>query len=118
MSTSLKIFAILFITLIIITIFYLLRKDKISIKYSIVWFIPSFILLIFTIIPGLLVWTSKIMGFQTASNMVFALLICLLVIIIISLTVIVSKQKEQIRRLIQEISIIKEKIDNELESRK
>lgn len=112
MSTSLKLFSIAFILLIIITVFYLLRKDRISIKYSLVWLIPSFTLLIFTLIPGCLTWTSELLGFQTASNMIFALLIALLLIISIALTVIVSNQKKLIRVLIQEVSILK-KINEE-----
>ena len=109
MSTALKIFSIMFVIIIITTIVHLLKKEKISIKYSIVWLIPSFLLLIFTLIPGFLTWTSKVMGFQTASNMIFALLIALLIIISIALTVIVSNQKKLIRTLIQEVSLMKEK---------
>ena len=107
MSLSLKICSITFIFVIIIAIFSLLKKGKISIKYSIVWFIPCAILLTFTLIPGFLAWTSEIMGFQTASNMIFALLIALLIFISIALTVIVSNQKKLIRTLIQEVSLIK-----------
>lgn len=111
MSLKLKIVCILFLVLLIITIFHLLKKDKLLIKYSFVWLIPSIILLIFILIPGLLTWTTKILGFQTASNMVFALLIGVLIAISIALTVIVSNQKNQIRNLIQEISLMKEKND-------
>jgi hypothetical protein len=113
MSNSLRFFSISFLILLIIMILYLLRKDKITIKYSIVWLTPCFILLIFTIIPGCLTWTTNIFGFQTASNMIFAMLVALLMIITIVLTVIVSNQKNQIRNLIQEVSILKNKIDKE-----
>lgn len=113
MSISLKIVSISFILLLIIMILHLLKKDKITIKYSIAWLIPCIILLFFTIIPGFLSWTTKILGFQTASNMVIAMLIALLMMISIVLTVIVSNQKNQIRVLIQEVSLLKEKYKNE-----
>lgn len=113
MSISLKIVSISFILLLIIMILHLLKKDKIIIKYSIAWLIPCIILLFFTIIPGFLSWTTKILGFQTASNMVIAMLIALLMMISIVLTVIVSNQKNQIRVLIQEVSLLKEKYKNE-----
>lgn len=113
MSISLKIVSISFILLLIIIILHLLKKDKIIIKYSIAWLIPCIILLFFTIIPGFLSWTTKILGFQTASNMVIAMLIALLMMISIVLTVIVSNQKNQIRVLIQEVSLLKEKYKNE-----
>lgn len=113
MSGSLKFFSISFLLLLIIMILYLLRKDKVTIKYSIIWLLSCLILLIFTIIPGYLTWTTNVFGFQTASNMIFAMLIALLIIISIVLTVIVSNQKNQIRNLVQEISILKNKIDKE-----
>lgn len=110
MSLALKIVSISFLLFLIVMIFHLLKKDRITIKYSIVWLLPSFILLIFIIIPGFLNFTTKLLGFQTASNMVFALLIALLLMISIVLTVIVSRQKNQIRVLIQEVSLLKEKM--------
>lgn len=109
MSISLKIVSISFLLVLIFLILHLLKKDKITIKYSIVWLIPCIVLLVFTIIPGFLTWTTRALGFQTASNMVFALLIALLIMISIVLTVIVSTQKNQMRTLIQEVSILKEK---------
>lgn len=117
MSLPLKIFSISFLIVLMIIILILLKKDKITIKYAIVWLFPSVILLIFTLIPGFLTWTTKTLGFQTASNMVFALLIALLLMISIVLTVIVSNQKNQIRKLIQEVSIL-EKDDEEIYNEK
>lgn len=109
MTLALKIVSISFLLVLIVIILHLLKKDKITIKYSIVWLLPCIILLIFTIIPGFLTWTTELLGFQTASNMIFAMLIALLMMISIVLTVIVSNQKNQIRLLIQEVSLLKEK---------
>ena len=81
MSLALKIVSISFLLVLIFLILHLLKKDKITIKYSIVWLIPCIVLLVFTIIPGFLTWTTRALGFQTASNMVFALLIALLIMI-------------------------------------
>ncbi len=109
MSTALKIGSIIFLIFIMSFVIYLVKKEKISVKYSLVWLLPCLVLIIFTLVPGLLLWFTKISGFQTASNMIFAMLIGLLIIISISLTVIVSKQKEHIRLLIQEVSLLKGK---------
>lgn len=107
MTLELKITALTFLILISLFILYLVKKGKISTKYSFVWFVPSFILLIFILVPMFLTKITKLLGFQTASNMIFALLIGLIIVIIIALTVIVSIQKEQIRNLIQEVSLLK-----------
>lgn len=107
MGFELKLSSIIFLLILIVFVFYLVRREKISVKYSLVWIIPCVVLLIFILVPGFLTWTTNILGFQTASNMILSLLIGLLLLITISLTVIVSKQKEQIRLLIQEVSILK-----------
>lgn len=109
MSLSLKLDSIIFILFIIVLIIVLVKREKISIKYSLVWLFPCVLMLIFVLIPGFLSFITNLLGFQTASNMIFALLIGFLIVVTIALTVIVSKQKEKIRLLIQEISLLKEK---------
>ena len=57
-----------------------------------------------------LIWFATKLGFQTISNLVVGVFIVILFFITISLTVIVSAQKKKITLLIQEVSILKEKI--------
>lgn len=109
MSLELKITALIAIIFIILLILHYVKKEKILIKYSLVWLLPCIVLLVFVLVPGFLTWTTNMLGFQTASNMILTLLVGLLLIITIALTVIVSTQKEQIRLLIQEVSLLKEK---------
>ncbi len=109
MSLELKITSIIFLLLIILVIISLIKKEKISIKYSFVWLLPCLLLLIFTLVPGFLNLVTKKLGFQTASNMIFAMIIGFLMIVALALTVIVSKQNEKIRLLVQEVSLLKEK---------
>ena len=62
------------------------------------------------IFPDVLIWFAYQLGFQTISNLVVGVFIVILFFITISLTVIVSAQKRKITLLIQEVSILKEKI--------
>ena len=103
--------AILAVALILtITIYKVLSKRIIPIKYSFLWWLAVVILLILVIIPDFLMWIAYKMGFQTISNLVVGVFIVILFFITISLTVIVSAQKKKITLLIQEISILEEKI--------
>ena len=113
MSLELKLISLIFLLFIIFLIFNLIRKEKVSIKYSIIWLISLIVIFFFIIIPGFLSFATELLGFQTSSNMIISLLLAVLIIISIMLTAIVSKQKEQIRLLIQELSLLKEKISNE-----
>ena len=109
MSTSLVLVSGIFSIFIIIFIIYLVHREKVNIKYSLVWLILFLALLICLIVPGLLNSITKLLGFQTPSNMVLSLLIAVLVVINISNTVINSNQDKKIRLLIQEISLLKKK---------
>lgn len=111
MSIGLMISSIAFLLFIIFFVLYLVRKRRISVKYSLVWLIPCLTLIIFTLVPGFLDIVTKTIGFKTASNMILTFLIGILMIITIALTVIVTNQKDKIRLLIQEVSIIKKEIN-------
>ncbi len=104
---NIQILSILFLLFVIIIIINFLRKRSITIKYAIVWLIPLFILLIASIVPGFLDYITKLFGFTLGSNLVFALLIGLLMLVTIALTVIVSSQNVKIKTLIQEVSLLK-----------
>jgi len=110
MSINLQLVSCLFILTILILIIYILRKGRITIKYALVWIAAAIILLLFLIFPSLFIWLTKLLGFKIGSNMVFAGLIAFLMFINIILTVIVSGQNNKIRLLIQEVSMLKEKI--------
>ena len=110
MSTNLILISILFITIVIFMILYFIRKDKIKVKYSIIWLLLFALILICLLIPGFLVFLTNLLGFKTPSNMIISMLLAVLVIISISLTGIVSSQDKKIRLLIQEISVLKKDI--------
>lgn len=108
MTNSLILYCCIFMFAVMTLIFYLIKKDKINIKYSLIWIIILGILLIFLLIPGLLGYVTKLLGFNLSSNMIFSLLIGSLVVINISTTSIVSSQDKKIRLLIQEVSLLKD----------
>lgn len=109
MSTNLIICSVIFILLVIGFIFFLIKKDKLSIKYSMVWLILFFILLISVLVPNFMIWLTHLFGFVTPSNMILTIIIGLLILISIVLTAIVTNQDKKIRLLIQEISLLKGK---------
>lgn len=91
----------------------LLRRGRIPVKFSILWFIVAAILLVVGIFPNFIVLISTRIGFISMSNMLVGILIFLLFAMCIALTVIVSGQATKITLLIQEVSMLKKKIVNE-----
>ena len=111
MTLKLIIETLVFAITMLIIIVTIVKRGRISIKYSLVWLISIFLLFLVAIIPNFMTSISKLLGFHTMSNMIFAILIAILLFICISLTIIVSGQTEKIRLLIQEVSMLKKKVD-------
>ena len=109
MSNNLRISLFIFSIITLFVIFYLLKKEKLPVKYSMIWLISSIILMLVSIIPWSLESISEIIGFQTISNLVIAIILALLLMITMILTIIVSVQNKKITLLIQEISLLKDK---------
>ena len=107
MSINLKIIALTFIFLLVLLVMFFSLRKKISVKYTIFWCSCLCILVLFTLFPDLLLWFTKLFGIQLASNFIFAILIGVLFFVTIYLTMVVSEQNEKIRKLIQEVSLLK-----------
>ena len=111
MSFNLQLVSCLFIFIVLILVVCMLRNGRINIKYALVWITAITVLLLFLIFPSFFTWLTKLLGFNVGSNMIFAGLIAFLMFINIILTIIVSNQNNKIRLLIQEVSMLKGKIE-------
>lgn len=113
MSISLRLGLIIVSLLLLIVVITILKKGRIPVKYSLFWIFSVIVILLIGIIPDLFGIVANIFGFNTMSNLVIGMFIFLLLMITIFLTVIVSGQKKKTTLLIQEISILKDKIKND-----
>lgn len=112
MSINLRIGMIIVGLLLLYITVIILKKGRMPVKYSLIWVLSSIVILLIGIIPSLFGVFAKLLGFFTISNMITGIFIFILLLITMSLTIIVSGQKKKITLLIQEISILKGKIDN------
>ena len=101
--------------LLVLTIYYL-RKGSIPLKYSLVWFGVSLVLLCCAFLPEWLINITKLLGFQTTSNLIIGILFVLLFVICLVLTIVVSSQSKKIVLLIQEVSMLKSRLNSEEKS--
>lgn len=97
------------VLLILITIF--LKKNSMSIKSSVAWLLLPIVFLIIAIFPDPLAQLSSRLGFETFSNFLFLIIIGALIVICFFLTISISKQQTKITKLIQELSVLKEKVN-------
>lgn len=111
MTQTASLFISIVIVLFIVYSFHLIKKDKLSIRYSLSWYILSVILLIAVWFPNLLVVLAKLLGIYSPINLVFFVGFCLSLWILFSLTRIVSIQSSKIKSLAQQIALSEKKDD-------
>lgn len=97
----------------VIIITLILKRGRIPMKFALVWYVPACLIILLAIFPGIFEFFAHLFGFQTISNLVAGFLFVILFLIIIALTVIIAGQTTKINLLIQEVSILKEKVNNE-----
>lgn len=84
----------------------LVKRKQLTMKYSFLWIILLFVILLCAILPIIPYRISDILGFETPANFIFLVAIFFLLAIALSLSIIVSKQQRKITTLIQEVAIL------------
>lgn len=97
-------FFLILVTLIV------LRKNKINIKFAILWLIPSGALIILTIFPQFFIYFAGLFGFVTISNLITGFILVLILFLIMALTIVMTDLNKKNTMLLQEVSILKNKL--------
>ena len=110
MSNSLIITVIIFAVILGVSVLYLLLKNRIPVKYALVWLFSTIFIIIIALIPNLMEKLAKLLGFELLSNMVLCLFIAILMFLTLILTVMMAGQKKKTTLLIQELSLLKAEV--------
>ena len=103
--------SVLSIVMLVASIFFLylvirnINKNNILFEQAFMWIVISLVLIvisIFDVIPG---YFARLLGFELTSNFLLSLAIFFLLVIAFLQTMTLSKQKEQIKHLVQELSL-------------
>ena len=92
MTTIFRIILLIGVLLYLAIILVLMRKGRMSLKYSLIWFLSGVILLICAIFPQVIRFFTQLMGVYSEANAVFFIGVCFLILIGLSLTSIASGQ--------------------------
>lgn len=93
----------------------LVRKNKLDLRYGLIWIIVGICIAILDFCPQLLGAITKFMGIELPINMLFFLGFCFSLIIIFGLTKTISDLVHKVKRLTQEMAMIQRRIE-ELEN--
>lgn len=71
-------------------ILWLLKKKKLTVRYSIIWLISALVLLVFAVFPYVVLVLTNLLGMAVPINLVFILVIAFMLLLLLSLSSIVS----------------------------
>lgn len=112
MTLNLKIGIVVVITLAICIIVKNIKSKKLQLSFSIFSILTGIVLIIALLIPSLIEKISNFLGFEIASNMLFFISIFVIFYLIFRLMIIASDEYKKSVKLIQEISILKNRVKN------
>ena len=105
------------IALIVITLIYLslilrkIKNKKLQISFSTFWLVSGVLLIISIATPNLIEYITKALGFEIPANMLFCITIFVAFYLIFNLTVKLSKEAQKNTALVQEISLLKKRVE-------
>lgn len=107
----------IFVTILILTfmffVFRLIAKGKLREEYSFVWIACTVLLLLFSVWRNGLDVIAKMLGVYYAPALVFMTAIFAIIVFLVHLSVVNSKQHDQIKILTQELAMLKKKIEEQ-----
>lgn len=98
-----------------IIILYFLKQRALNLKYTLLWLLAGAVMGILVIVPELLTAIIHVFGIQDNMNGLFIFCIGFIIMILLSLTSIASRQNRKIRTLTQELAILDKRV-REVES--
>ena len=110
MNEYLRVALLIGIAIYFICIFFLLKKNSLNLKYTLLWIFLGIVFLLVVIFPVILKAPMRMIGVVEWTNGLFALLLLILMIIDMSITAIVSKMNERMRKLVQKCAMYEERI--------
>lgn len=105
-----KSFAIIVSCLIVLFIIELIRRQKMTFKYSLFWLSASLLTLFFASYDRLLGKLASMAGFQLVSNFVFFLFLAFVCVLCLFLTVYINEENSRTESLAQSLGILDMKV--------
>lgn len=107
----LQIVAIVLCFAFLLYVAHLVARERLLLKYSLLWMVLTIIILLCAIFPQPLYGFAHLFGFENPSNFIFFIGLFFLLAIALSLSSIASKQSITIKNLVQEQALLAKRID-------
>ena len=93
-----------------IVILYFLKQKALNLKYTLLWLVAGAVMGVLVVVPDLLTRIIHIFGIQDNMNGLFIFAIGFMLMILLSLTSIASRQNRKLRTLTQELGVLEKRV--------
>lgn len=112
MSLPLQLTVIVFAIVLLGFVLHLVAQGRLVLKYALLWLTLAVAILVCAIFPQIIYVCASFVGFSVPSNFALLVGVLFLLVIVLSLSIIVSWQSQYIRRLVQEVALIRKMLDD------
>ncbi len=110
MVLSFQLFLIVAVAIYFIIVLMMLKTGKFSVKFSLLWIVCGFFMILFALFPQIVFDASAIIGISNPVNAIFLLFGVFTIVMLLALTSIVSSLSVKNLKLIQTIGLLEERI--------
>ena len=91
-------------------ILWLLKKGRLTVRYSIIWLMAGGALLVFAVFPYIVLVLRDWLNMEMPVNVIFTLVLAFVLLLLHSLSTIVSGFAEKLKRLAQENALLEKRV--------
>ena len=94
----------------LVVILWLLKKGRLTVRYSIIWLMVGGALLVFAVFPYIVLVLRDWLNMEMPVNVIFTLVLAFVLLLLLSLSTIVSGFAEKLKRLAQENALLEKRV--------
>ena len=91
-------------------ILWLLKKGRLTVRFSIIWLMAGGALLVFAVFPYIVLVLRDWLNMEMPVNVIFTLVLAFVLLLLLSLSTIVSGFAEKLKRLAQENALLEKRV--------
>lgn len=110
LPTTLRVTLCVAIIIYFVLILYFLKKKALELKYTLLWMLAGTVLALCVFFPEVLYWFIRFLGIESMMNGLYVICIGFMIMLLMSLTSIVSRQAFKIRSLVQDNALLEKRI--------
>ena len=100
----------MFLGAVVFLVVILLKKGRLTVRYSIIWLMAGGALLVFAVFPYIVLVLRDWLNMEMPVNVIFTLVLAFVLLLLLSLSTIVSGFAEKLKRLAQENALLEKRV--------